>query len=295
MFNIRVSSNTDVGDVKQTNQDCILVKHSLINNHSVGLFIVADGCGGMAYGEEVSNLVVTHFSRVWNHELKDMLLSQKIKETEVEALLEKAIQEINSGAIFFGKQVDSKVGSTLSLLLTIDNMYIIKNVGDSRIYRARKKKITQLTQDQSLVADLIRNGEITREEAKNFGKKNVLTMCIGVFEDIKTYTRTGKIKHGDTFVVCCDGLHNKVDESKMIALLDDKAQPFENVSKRLRDAISRGDANDNVSSVICRFEKERRFAFVKMVGIVGVLCALLATIWYFAGEEIVNFGVKLLK
>ena len=173
---IEVSSHTDIGDVKQTNQDCIFTKSDIINGHLVGLFIVADGCGGLSYGEEISNLVVTHFSRVWNHELKVLLANRKIKQNDIEELLENAIRDINGGALAFSRQVESKVGSTVSLLLTIDNQYYIKNIGDSRIYLLRGKKILQLTEDQSLVADMIRNGEITKEEAKNFKKKNVLTM-----------------------------------------------------------------------------------------------------------------------
>lgn len=253
---IEVSSHTDIGDVKQTNQDCIFAKSDIINGHLVGLFIVADGCGGLSYGEEISNLVVTHFSRVWNHELKGLLQNRKIKKNDVDELLENAIRDINGGALAFSRQVESKVGSTVSLLLTIDNQYYIKNVGDSRIYLLRGKKILQLTEDQSLVADMIRNGEITREEAKNFKKKNVLTMCIGVFDEIKTYSRNGKIKNNDIFLLCCDGLHNCVPPEKMIEIIKNKKIAFENKAEAMRVAIEQGAATDNVSSVICRFYKK---------------------------------------
>ena len=125
---IEISSHTDIGDAKQTNQDCILAKSDNINGHLVGLFIVADGCGGMSFGEEISNLIVTHFSRVWNHELKELLQNKVIKENEVDELLENAIKDINDGALNFSSQVESRVGSTLSLLLTIDKRYYIKNM-----------------------------------------------------------------------------------------------------------------------------------------------------------------------
>ncbi len=258
MFNIETSSHTDIGDVKQTNQDCIFSKSDVVGNHTVGLFIVADGCGGLAYGEEISNLVVTHFSRVWNHELKALLQHHIIKAHDVDELLEKAIRDINAGALAFGHQVDSKVGSTVSLLLTIDNRFYIKNVGDSRIYLLRDKNITQLTEDQSLVADMIRNGEITKEEAKNFKKKNVLTMCIGVFDEIRTYSKNGKIKAGDKFFLCCDGVHNHISPEKMIEIVKNKKSPFEGKAEEIRNAIEPGMANDNVSTVICRFTKTKK-------------------------------------
>jgi len=172
--------------------------------------------------------------------------------------LEKAIRDINAGALAFSHQVDSKVGSTVSLLLTIDNRFYIKNVGDSRIYLLRDKNITQLTEDQSLVADMIRNGEITKEEAKNFKKKNVLTMCIGVFDEIRTYSRNGKIRAGDKFLLCCDGVHNHISPEKMIEIVKNKKSPFEGKAEEVRNAIEPGMANDNVSTVICRFTKMKK-------------------------------------
>ena len=278
MFNIEISSHTDIGDVKQTNQDCIFSKSDIIGNHSVGLFIVADGCGGLSYGEEISNLVVTHFSRVWNRELKSILQHHIVKAHDIDELLEKAIRDINAGALTFSQQVDSKVGSTVSLLLTIDNRFYIKNVGDSRIYLLRDKNITQLTEDQSLVADMIRNGEITKEEAKNFKKKNVLTMCIGVFDEIRTYSKNGKIKAGDKFLLCCDGVHNHVSPDKIIEIVKNKKSPFEGKAEEIRNAIEPGMANDNVSTVICRFSKMKRKSKMKWI-----FAILLVIIIAFAG------------
>jgi len=176
----------------------------------------------------------------------------------VDELLEKAIRDINAGALTFSHQVESKVGSTVSLLLTIDNRFYIKNVGDSRIYLLRDRNIRQLTEDQSLVADMIRNGELTKEEAKNFKKKNVLTMCIGVFDEIKTYSKSGKIKSKDIFLLCCDGLHNHVSPEKMVEIVKNKKTPLVDTALKLRNCIEKGQANDNVSTIVCRFAKMKK-------------------------------------
>ena len=279
MFNIEISSHTDIGDVKQTNQDCIFSKSDTVGNHIVGLFIVADGCGGMAYGEEISNLVVTHFSRVWNHELKALLKHHIIRANDVDELLEKAIRDINAGALTFSHQVDSKVGSTVSLLLTIDNRFYIKNVGDSRIYLIRDKNIMQLTEDQSLVADMIRNGELTKEEAKDFKKKNVLTMCIGAFNEIRTYSKSGKLKPGDTFLLCCDGVHNHISPEKMFEIVKNKKNAFESKAEEVRNAIEPGMANDNVSAVICRFTKMKHKAILKVILAIILVIVITGVIW----------------
>lgn len=273
MFKIDVSAHTDIGDIKQTNQDCIFARNETVNNRDAGLFIVADGCGGMAYGEEISKLAVTYFSRVWSNDLKALLEEKKIKHSRVDEILENAIKEINQGALLFSRQVNSKVGSTLSLLLTIDNTYYIKNIGDSRVYRIRGKKMQQLTEDQSLVAELLRNGEITAEEARNFNRKNVLTMCIGVFDELHTFTTRGKIRSGDSFLICCDGLHNHMEEDAAIGVIKGKSD-FESRAQQLRELIPAGCANDNVSSVICRFKKK-----IKLLPIIiaAVICLLVAT------------------
>lgn len=291
MIDIQISSHTDVGDKKQTNQDSILVKTGIIENKTVGLYIVADGCGGLAFGEEISNLVVTHFSRIWKKELAEVLSKKRYEDKDIDNVLEKAIADINASAKNFGTQVESKVGSTLSLLLTIDKKYYIKNVGDSRIYLSRKGKLTQLTEDQSLVADMIRNGELTREEAKNFKKKNVLTMCIGVFEKIMTYTKIGKVKSGDSFLLCCDGLHNKVTEEDMCEIISDRAIAFEDKCEVMRHKIAQGEANDNVSSILCKY-KMKNNKVPKLICFALVLAIVIGSTIIFK-KEIYSIGMKI--
>lgn len=291
MIDIQVSSHTDIGDKKQTNQDSILVKNGVVENKTVGLYIVADGCGGLAFGEEISNLVVTHFSRLWKRELAEVLKKKKCEDKEIDNVLEKAIADINASAKSFGNQVESRVGSTLSLLLTVDKKYYIKNVGDSRIYLNRKGKLMQLTEDQSLVADMIRNGELTKEEARNFKKKNVLTMCIGVFDKIMTYTKKGKVKSGDSFLLCCDGLYNKVTEKAMCEIITDRTIAFEDKCEVMRNKIVQGEANDNVSSILCRY-KIKGNKILKPMCIAIVLTIALGSVIFF-NKHLYSIGMKI--
>lgn len=291
MIDIQVSSHTDIGDKKQTNQDSILIKNGVVESKTVGLYIVADGCGGLAFGEEISNLVVTHFSRLWKRELAEVLKKKKCEDKEIDNVLEKAIADINASAKSFGAQVESRVGSTLSLLLTVDKKYYIKNVGDSRIYLNRKGKLMQLTEDQSLVADMIRNGELTKEESRNFKKKNVLTMCIGVFDKIMTYTKKGKVKSGDSFLLCCDGLHNKITEKDMCEIIADRAIAFEAKCEVMRNKIVRGEANDNVSSILCRY-KIKSNKILKLMCIAVVLAIALGSVIFF-NKQLYSTGMKI--
>lgn len=257
MFDIFTGEHTDIGDTRQINQDSILSLKGRISKKSVGLFIVSDGCGGLYLGEEASKLVVTYFKRIWDTALKEMLERNRISDGAICELLEKTIFDINEIIIDFGGQVGNKVGTTLSLLLIVENKYYIKNVGDSRIYLVRKGKIEQLTEDQSLVATMIRNKELTDEEAKKFSRKNVLTMCIGTFEEVKTYTRTGKIKSGDLFLLCSDGLYNYVsDNSFNEFLVEENTENIDEIVRLLRDSIPEGNAKDNVSLILVKLKRK---------------------------------------
>lgn len=250
---IDVGSYTEAGDVKTTNQDSVLSLTKRINNHSVGLFVVADGCGGLAYGEEISNLITLYFNSLWNTELKEELEKSNVNDDNINRILDKTIYDINVKALAFSRQVNKQVGSTLSLLFTIDKRYFIKNMGDSRIYVINKNKIKQLTQDQSLVADMLRNKEISEEEAKHHKKKNILTMCIGIFHDIKIYRRAGKIKKNDIFMVCCDGLYNYLSEEKILLIASEKNFSMDEKAKQLRRMIPKGNAKDNVSVILAQY------------------------------------------
>lgn len=276
MYDVSVSFYTDIGDVRKTNQDSIFSNVATINNRKVGLFIVADGCGGLAFGKEISNLIITYFSRFFYDEL-EKAVNEEYNDEQINDLLEKAIRSINAMAIDFSRQAGSKVGSTLSLLLTVEDRYFVKNIGDSRIYLRRKQRISQITKDQTLVAELIRNGELTVAEAKKFKKKNVLTMCIGIFDDIKIYSVSGKIRNGDLFLICSDGLYNSMSEKEMNIVLGNKKISFENIALELRRYIKSGEAKDNVSAVIAGYSKKEvpkkiiaAFVFIMIVCVVPI-------------------------
>ena len=258
MLNIQTCAYSDAGDVKTVNQDSVLERSGIINGKAVSLCIVADGCGGMEYGEEISRLIVTFYARFWEQDLPQALKDENALDERLERLLEMTIREINDEAVSFGAQVGAKVGSTLSLLLTVNHRYFIKNVGDSRIYHCRGSRIRQLTEDQSLVADLVRSGALSRKAAKTYPKKNVLTMCIGTFEKVYTYSKRGTVFFNDLFLLCCDGLHNQLETKQMRAVLTSRKIPFDEKAEVLRKTITPGRATDNVSAVVCRFRCGKR-------------------------------------
>ena len=213
----------------------------------LGLFLVADGCGGMAHGEKISQLIVDSFQRLWEGELAALVSKSQKPETQLSTSVCKWLDQINLAAYNFGRQVGARVGSTLALLLTLNRDYYIFSVGDSRVYLKRKGQVHQLSEDQSRVADMLRNGEISPEDAINYPKRNVLTMCVGGFEQIRVFQKSGRLRKDDIFLLCSDGLYEGLGKS----LEDFFPDSVDSESaRRLRCRIAPGKAADNISAIL---------------------------------------------
>lgn len=240
------------GDLRPSNQDRVLARQGTLAGRMAGLFLVADGCGGLAYGEKISHLAVESFQRIWEEELEALLLEEG--ETGILPALTGWAERINAAAYAFGERTGKRVGSTLTLLLTLDRRYFILHTGDSRAYLLRKRRLTRLTEDQSLVADMLRNGELTAEEAEDFAHKNVLTMCLGCFRELRVFRTQGKLRRGDLFLLCSDGLYRALEETELAELLPRQVEM--DSAQALRQSIARGEAKDNVSIVLAQILQE---------------------------------------
>lgn len=235
-----------MGDVRKINQDAILVRYEKIKGNLVGLFVVADGCGGLAHGEKISQMIVDRCIELWERRKEEFVLHQS--EEFIKKIVLDWMDKLNDEARSYGNEIKKRVGSTMSMLWLIGKKYYIFNTGDSRVYRYHRGKLDRLTEDQSLLADKIRNHEITAAEAKTFKKKNVLTMCVGFFEKLHIFTNSGKIYKNDIFLLCSDGFYNGMNDR----LIENMFPSF--VSKGsaflLRQMIPDGKAHDNISIII---------------------------------------------
>ncbi len=226
------------------NQDRILARQGETGGHWAGLFLVADGCGGMAYGEKISQLLADSFAAIWESELPEALREGKA----VPELVVGWTEQINAVAFSFGKQVQQQVGSTLSLLVLVDSDYYIFNTGDSRVYLRRNGRVLRMTEDQTLIADKLRNQEITPEEAAQIEGQNALTMCVGYFPQVRIFRRWGRLHRGDVLLLCSDGLYRGLGEAELLVRIPHRVLP--DSALRLRESISPGAAADNVSAVL---------------------------------------------
>jgi serine/threonine protein phosphatase PrpC len=248
---------TDVGRQRQHNEDNFLIDKKL------QLFIVADGMGGHAAGEVASSITV-HQVRDAVYANRDLVERFKAGDPEVQAVellqvLEHAIQDA-CGTVYNRAQSEPEkrgMGTTTSVLLIAGApgrlRGFIAHVGDSRIYLARQGQCHQLTEDHSLMNELVRRGKIRREEFESSPYKqfkNAVTRAVGVYASVEVDTFDFDILPGDRFLLCSDGMYVYLDEEHLPQVLSDGE--VEEVPRGLIDKANRGGGHDNITAVVVR-------------------------------------------
>jgi serine/threonine protein phosphatase PrpC len=246
---------TDVGRKREVNEDNFLVDKKL------SLFIVADGMGGHASGEVASHLAVREFRNAVEvgRDAIDRYIKNDpaVRPQDVLTLLEHAVQTAGHTIYSKGQAEPEKrgMGTTTSALLIAGDRGFIAHVGDSRIYMVRAGQVVQLTEDHSLINELIRRGRITREnldESPYKAYKNAVTRAVGVYENVQGDTIDFEILPGDQFLLCSDGLHAYLDEAQILAMLT--TEDLAGLPQRLVDHANAGGGHDNITAVVVRVE-----------------------------------------
>lgn len=246
--NLRFWAATDVGKVRAHNEDNFLVDKKL------NLFIVADGMGGHAAGEVASAIAVNTMRDVLQQN-KDLIQafregSQIASSQDVTNLLEHAVQK-GCAEIHTIAQADAEkrgMGTTLSGLLIINSRGFIAHVGDSRIYLLRGGRVVQLTEDHSLINELIKRGKLSREEATDSPYKNAVTRAVGVYESVEVDTIDFDVLPGDRFILASDGLTGYL-KNEEIAPIFDSAAEISSVPDAFIDLANRRGGKDNITTI----------------------------------------------
>jgi PPM family protein phosphatase len=248
---------TDVGRKRQHNEDNFLIDKKL------SLFAVADGMGGHASGEIAAQIAVTDF-RAAVEARKDLLDAYAhhedgITTQDILSALENAAQQAGVAIFERGQKEHEKrgMGTTLSALLLLGERAFIAHVGDSRVYLVRQNQAVQLTEDHSLVNELIRHGKVTRESlaASPYASyKNAVTRALGVYETTQVDTIDLEILPGDQFLLCSDGLHGYLKEKDVTSFLADGHVTA--IPQKLVDHANKGGGQDNITAVILRLHAD---------------------------------------
>ncbi len=250
MWSYVYGASTDRGDVRKENQDSCLCVSGSIGGTPAALFVLADGMGGLSFGAQVSQCITSRFAEWWQEDFSQMVQAGRDSREDLDELLGQEIWDINQEIRRFNNQMQCRAGSTVVVLFMYGSEYFVKSLGDSRIYLARGTEFRQLTEDQSLVAKMVREKKISEEEALRSERKNVLTMCLGMFEIPETHSAAGRLALGDCFLLCSDGLYNCVSRERIAQVLWDRTMDCQEKVACLRQSIPPGTASDNVTVVI---------------------------------------------
>ena len=230
---------TDVGRLRKNNQDAVILGN--------GLAGVADGMGGHKGGEIASA------------GLRDGLLRETKDSKPGKEKLVEAVQKVNRELWEQqeGNSSLSGMGTTLTVLWPTENEMLIGQVGDSRAYLLRDNVLTQITNDHSMVADMVRKGVLTEEQAACHPMRNYLTRAVGTEANIEIDLYTHNRRRGDRWLICSDGLHGMISTEELISFMAD--EDLEKAADRLLQAALGNGGKDNISLVLIQDETEREF------------------------------------
>lgn len=246
-YKILACGISDTGSVRQNNED-VWAKVS-----DYRFFILADGMGGHQAGEIAAKEAVNILCRIIQKKIGPTMETESLD--SVQDILRRAIEHVNLTIYKMGRtQPELKgMGTTLCCLLFHSQGVILAHVGDSRIYRMRDRKLTQLTQDHSLVCDLLAQGQIDNRQANDFMYKNIITKAIGTEPRVKPSLSTQEVESEDVYLMCSDGLSDLLtnEEIQNIMLISPSLPIAADVL--VATANSKGGF-DNITVVIAKVE-----------------------------------------
>src|SRR5215203_1120381 len=203
------------------------------------LFAVADGMGGAKAGEVASGLAAAA--------VQESDGEGQSGEARVAALIEEANRRVFRRAS--EDREASGMGTTMTVALVEDDKVAIGHVGDSRAYLIRNGRLQQLTDDHSLVAELVRSGKLTPEEAEAHPQRSVITRALGTEADVDVDTFSVEATEGDLFLLCSDGLTTMVDDETILNAVRQNRPNLEHAAKALVNAANREGGEDNITVV----------------------------------------------
>ncbi len=222
---------TDTGRTRRRNEDSYVV--------APPLFCVADGMGGAQAGEVASRLAAAA--------VEDADPSGPSGPERVTSLIQEANRRVYERAS--ADPTVSGMGTTITVALVEDDGVTIGHVGDSRAYLVRDGSLKQITEDHSLVNELVKSGKLSREEAEQHPQRSVITRALGTDPDVDVDAFTVEVQPGDLFLLCSDGLTSMVDNEEILTLLEQNRGDLKLTTKSLLTAANRGGGEDNITVV----------------------------------------------
>jgi len=227
----RVAAVTDPGRTRRHNEDAYVIDPPL--------FAIADGMGGAQAGEVASRLATAA--------LKEGGADGGGGERRIADLIQQANRRVYDRSS--SDPNTSGMGTTITVALVEDDRVAFGHVGDSRAYLIRDAQMEQLTEDHSLVNELLKTGKLSREEAETHPQRSVITRALGTDPDVDVDTFSVRAESGDLFLLCSDGLTDMVSEDSILDVVERNRDDIEGALRALVKAANRGGGQDNITVV----------------------------------------------
>jgi protein phosphatase len=259
---IRAFGMSDVGLVRTNNEDSFLIADqndiiapddpfSCVETEEANIFLVADGMGGANAGEVASRMAVDLVAR---NIIDQMRNKRGLGRSRFVKIFRQAVQEANR-VIFDEARNNSQsrgMGTTLTGAAVCGTAVYFAQLGDSRAYLLRSGTITQMTKDQSLVAQLVAAGSLRPEEAKVHPRRNVILQALGVQRNVDVVISLAELKQGDEIVLCSDGLWGKVEPEEIADIV--QRYDGRDACRNLIELARERGGDDNITVIVASFD-----------------------------------------
>jgi serine/threonine protein phosphatase PrpC len=231
----RTAAVTDPGRTRRHNEDAYVIDPPL--------FAIADGMGGAQAGEVASQLATAALRESEPNGGGEQRIADLIQEAN-RRVYDRSSSDPNT----------SGMGTTITVALVEEDSVAFGHVGDSRAYLIRDAEMEQLTEDHSLVNELLKTGKLSREEAETHPQRSVITRALGTDPDVDVDTFSVRAEAGDLFLLCSDGLTDMVSEESILDVVERNRDDIDGVVRALVKEANRGGGQDNISVVAFEIE-----------------------------------------
>jgi protein phosphatase len=234
----RSIGKTDPGRRRHRNEDHFVCEPPL--------FAVADGMGGAQAGEVASGLAAAVLEEADGDERGEERVTSLIQEAN-RRVFQRSSEDLTA----------SGMGTTMTVALVdaAEGTIAVGHVGDSRAYRVRGGELEQLTEDHSLVGELLRSGKLSPEEAESHPQRSVITRALGTEADVDVDAFTVPVAPGDVYLLCSDGLSSMISDREILSVLAE-ADDLDEAARALIDAANEGGGEDNITVVLFEIDGE---------------------------------------
>jgi PPM family protein phosphatase len=246
---MKVAFQTDIGKIRPHNEDCGGI---FVNKDGDYLAVVADGMGGHRAGDVASEMTITYLKNAWEE-------ASNISSPDIaEQWLKEHVAKINETLFEYSLHNDEcqGMGTTIVSAICTKQFATIGHIGDSRCYLLNSHGFQQVTEDHSFVNELVKTGQISKEDAEHHPRRNILLRALGTEKQVKMDIKTLILEDKDMLLLCSDGLSNKVSEQAMTDILTSE-QSIEEKAKLLVDLANKHGGEDNITLAIVEFSLER--------------------------------------